>query len=83
MIDRIKIMHNGKTLEVLKNDVSKKIWQELKDNRPLTTADNFRPKTTSSFKSKERKLDLVDNFVFGIYICTIIYFSAYLIYYLL
>jgi hypothetical protein len=41
-MERITIIHNGKTLTVFKKDVSEKVWQELKDERPLNTAGDFK-----------------------------------------
>ena len=82
MMDRIKIMHNGKTLEVLKNDVSKKIWQDLKDNRPLTTEEDFKPKDGGSsyatFEDKESKDSR--GFVLCFCITAIFFYTIFLIY---
>jgi hypothetical protein len=68
-MDKITIIHNSKTLTVFRKDVSEKIWQELKDNRPLTTEEDFKPKDGGSsyatFEDKESKevLDFLYPFI--------------------
>jgi hypothetical protein len=68
-MDKITIMHNGNRFTVSKSDVSEKVWQELKDNRPLTTEEHFKPKDGGSsyatFEDKESKevLDFLYPFI--------------------
>tara|TARA_R110000782_G_scaffold94758_1_gene178589 strand:+ start:1351 stop:1650 length:300 start_codon:yes stop_codon:yes gene_type:complete len=98
-MERITIIHNGKTLTVFKKDVSEKVWQELKDERPLNTAGDFKSidgvgtelhlENTSKYwlnlEDKESKDStyLFNTFLLGLSAFTVIYFVAYLIYDLL
>jgi hypothetical protein len=96
MVDKIMIMYEGRTYVVFEDDISEKLWQELKDNISLTTEDSFKPKDGgSSYWTFDAKRDrpkatsspsaspLLDYFVFLLGVSTAIALSGYLIYGLL
>ena len=51
------MLYEGNTYVVFKDDISEKLWQELKDSRPLITEDSFKPKdggcSYSTFETPE------------------------------
>ena len=96
MSDKIMMLYEGNTYVVFKDDISEKLWQELKDSRPLITEDSFKPKDGGcSYSTFDAKRDrpkttsspsgshLLDCLVFTLGLCTVIALGGYLIYDLL
>jgi hypothetical protein len=82
-MDKITVMHNGKTFTVLKNDVSKKIWQELKDNRPLTTEEYLENVSTKYTNLEDKESTYLLGFICVFGVAAIICYSVCLIYVIL